>query len=76
MKKFGIRAQSWSDIWIGIAVLLAGAALLWLGLALAIVLAILTVFTLVFSWARRLWTRKRTPRGPVTIEGHYTKSGE
>lgn len=75
MKEIGMRTHSYSTFWIG-AVLVAGAALLWLELALAIVFAILTVFALVLSLARRLWTRKQTARGPVTVEGHYAKSNE
>lgn len=76
MKDFRIRAQSWSGVWIGILALVAGAVLLWFALALAVVFAILAVFVLALSRARRLWTRKRTDRVPVTIEGHYTKGNE
>ena len=76
MKEFRIRAQSWSGVCLGIAALVAGAVLLWFALALAIVFAILAGFALALTRARRLWTRKRTDRVPVTIEGHYTKGNE
>lgn len=76
MKEFRIRAQSWSGVWIGIAALVAGAVLLWFALALAVVFAVLAVLPLALSRARRLWTRKRPDRVPVTIEGHYTKDKE
>ena len=76
MKQLGIRMSSWSGLWLGIAALLGGAMLLWVGFALALVLAIVAGLALLPSWLRSLWTRKTTPRGPVTIEGHYTRIGQ
>ncbi len=73
MKQLSVRAPLWAGICFGIAVLAAGAVFLSLGLVLAIAFLILAGFALLPSWLRRLWPSKRPHRGPVTIEGHYTK---
>ncbi len=73
MKQTAFRLPPWS----GIGTVLAAAVFLWLGFILAIVLTILGAVALLPSLLRGLWTRSRAPRaprGPVTIEGRYTKS--
>lgn len=70
MKQTAFRLPAWS----GIGTALAAAVLLWLGFILAIVLTILGAVVLLPSRLRGLWTRSRAPRGPVTLEGRYTKS--
>lgn len=74
VKQFSVRVPRWAGVWLIIAALVAGAVFLWIGLALAIVFVVLGGFALLASWMRRLWTHKRAPPGPVTIEGHYTKT--
>ena len=69
MKQAAFRLSPWSSI----GAVLAAAV----GFILAIVLTILGGLTLLPSWLRGSWTRSRAPRarrGPVTIEGRYTKS--
>lgn len=73
MKQTAFRLSPWT----GIGAVLAAAVFMWMGLILAIVLTILGGLTLLPSWLRGSWTRSRAPRarrGPVTIEGRYTKS--
>jgi hypothetical protein len=60
--------------WSGIGAVLAAAVFLWLGFILAIVLTIVGAVALLPSRLRGLWTRRRAPRGPVTLEGRYTRS--
>ncbi|MGP1677713.1 MAG: hypothetical protein ACTS8S_08465 [Giesbergeria sp.] len=73
MKELNIHLRSWSGMWLAFAALLAGAVFLWVGFALAIVLAVLAGVALLPSWMRSLWTRKHARRGPITIEGHCSK---
>jgi membrane protein implicated in regulation of membrane protease activity len=73
VKQFHFRLNSWPGIWLGIGALLAGAVLLWVGFALAMVLTVFAGLALLPAWMRRWWTGKTAPRGPVTIEGHCTK---
>ncbi len=76
MNRFNFRLSSWRGNWPVIIVLVAGAVLLWVGFALALILALLAGVALLPSWLRSLWSRKETPRGPTTIEGSYTKHVE
>ncbi len=73
MKQFSFRLNSWQGGWPGLAVLLVAAALLWVGFALALVLALLAGVTLLVSRIRRLWARKPAAREPQVIEGQYTR---
>lgn len=74
MKTLNIRLQSWRGFWLLLAALLVGAVLLWVGLALAIILSILAGAALLTARVRSLWSRKEAPRGPLTIEGRYSKT--
>lgn len=69
VKQLKLRLNSWQ----GIGALLAGAAMLWVGLALAMVLAFLAGIALLRSRVRNFCTRTPARRGPVTIEGHFTE---
>ena len=73
MKQLHIRLGAWQGRWLGLAALLFGAVLLWVGFALALVLAVLAGLALLASKLRRLWAPKPAPRGPVIIEGQYTE---
>lgn len=75
MKKISFRLDSWRGRWFGLAALPLVAALLWVGFALALVLGVLAGAGLMASRIRRSWTRNRAPRGPLVIEGQYTKVG-
>ena len=76
MNRYNYRFLSWRSKWPVIVALLAGAVLLWVGFALALALALLAGLALLPSWLRSLWARKEAPRGPLTIEGSYTKHVE
>lgn len=73
MKKFSLRMDSWQGRWFGLAALLLGAVLLWVGFALALVLAVLAGVALLASRIRRSWARNPAPREPLVIEGQYTR---
>ena len=75
-QNIGIRVPGWKGVRLSIAALIAGAIFLWVGLALATAFVILAGMASLPWWVRRLWARRRAPRAPVTIEGHYTKSGQ
>lgn len=74
VKQVNIRMGSWSAFWLGVAVLSGAAVLLGIGFAIALVLTLLAGLTLLRSWLRRLWTRGSVPRGPITIEGHCSRT--
>ena len=66
MKVFNVHLRYWLTMYLAVAALLVGGIFLWAGAALAIVWAIVNGFASLPSWSR-----KRAPRGPLTIEGHY-----
>lgn len=74
MKCFDIRMQGGSGIWLGVVALFGAAVLLSVGFVLAAVLLILAVLARLPAWGRTLWLRRKTARGPVTIEGQYRRS--
>ena len=76
MHRLNFSSWSWGGRWPTMLALLAGAVLLWAGFALALVLAVLGGIALLPAWLRRLWPHKNEPRGPLTIEGSYTKHVE
>lgn len=73
MKQFDIRLRSWSGIWLAVVALLAGVVFLWIGLALAMALAVFAGFALLPFWIQRLSKHKHAARGPLTIEGEYSR---
>jgi len=73
VKNFSLRLPAWSGVWLVIAVLVAGAVFLSIGLALAIAFLVIAGVALLPTWLRSLWSRKRAPQGPATLEGVYTK---
>lgn len=73
MKQFVFRLNSWQGGSLGLAALLAAAAVLWVGFALALVLALLAGVAWLSSRVRRLWKRKPAVREPLVIEGQYTR---
>jgi len=73
MKLLSMEMSTWSAFWLRAALLLGGAVLLWAGLVLASLLAILAALLLLPSWIRSLWRRRTAPRAALIIEGRCTR---